>query len=105
VGEYGSPDDPEDFKTLLAYSPLHNIRKANYPATLITTSDHDDAWCPPQLQIRGNPTGVATRRGSDPDPHRDARRPRRRHPDVEDHRGVCRPLGFLVKVLDFNPKL
>jgi prolyl oligopeptidase len=46
VGEYGSPDDPDDFKTLLAYSPLHNIRKARYPATLITTSDHDDRVVP-----------------------------------------------------------
>jgi prolyl oligopeptidase len=46
VGEYGSPDDPEDFKTLLAYSPLHNIRKTNYPATLISTSDHDDRVVP-----------------------------------------------------------
>jgi len=46
VGEFGSPDDADDFKTLLAYSPLHNIRKANYPATLITTSDHDDRVVP-----------------------------------------------------------
>ena len=46
VGEFGSPDDPEDFKTLLAYSPLHNIRKTAYPATLITTSDHDDRVVP-----------------------------------------------------------
>ncbi len=47
VGEYGSPDDPEDFKVLRAYSPLHNIRKGvNYPATLITTSDHDDRVMP-----------------------------------------------------------
>ena len=47
VGEYGSPDDRDDFKTLLAYSPLHNIRNgARYPATLITTSDHDDRVVP-----------------------------------------------------------
>jgi prolyl oligopeptidase len=47
VGEYGSPDNPEDFKVLRAYSPLHNIRKGvKYPPTLITTSDHDDRVMP-----------------------------------------------------------
>lgn len=47
TGEYGSPDNPDDFTTLLAYSPLHNIRKGvRYPATLITTSDHDDRVVP-----------------------------------------------------------
>jgi prolyl oligopeptidase len=47
VGEYGSPDNPDDFKTLRAYSPLHNIRKGvSYPQTLITTSDHDDRVMP-----------------------------------------------------------
>ena len=41
-GEYGSPDDPADFKTLFAYSPLHNVRPGTrYPATLIVTADHD----------------------------------------------------------------
>ena len=47
VGEYGSSANPEDFKVLRAYSPLHNIRKgAEYPPTLITTSDHDDRVMP-----------------------------------------------------------
>ncbi len=47
VGEYGSSANPEDFKVLRAYSPLHNIRKgAQYPPTLITTSDHDDRVMP-----------------------------------------------------------
>jgi prolyl oligopeptidase len=47
VGEYGSPDNPDDFKVLRAYSPLHNIRKGvQYPPTLITTSDHDDRVMP-----------------------------------------------------------
>jgi prolyl oligopeptidase len=41
--DYGSPDNPEDFKALRAYSPLHNIRTGTkYPPTLITTADHDD---------------------------------------------------------------
>jgi prolyl oligopeptidase len=47
VGEYGSSTNPEDFKVLRAYSPLHNIRKGvEYPPTLITTSDHDDRVMP-----------------------------------------------------------
>ncbi len=47
VGEYGSSANPEDFKVLRAYSPLHNIRKGmEYPPTLITTSDHDDRVMP-----------------------------------------------------------
>ena len=47
VGEYGSADNPEDFKVIRAYSPLHNIRKGvSYPPTLILTSDHDDRVMP-----------------------------------------------------------
>ncbi|MBV9387605.1 MAG: S9 family peptidase [Chroococcidiopsidaceae cyanobacterium CP_BM_ER_R8_30] len=45
--EYGSPDNPEEFKTLYAYSPLHNLKLGtSYPATLITTADHDDRVVP-----------------------------------------------------------
>lgn len=45
--DYGSSDDPAQFKTLYAYSPLHNIRSGvAYPATLITTADHDDRVVP-----------------------------------------------------------
>lgn len=47
VGEYGNPENPADFKTLRAYSPLHNIKAGvKYPATLVTTSDHDDRVMP-----------------------------------------------------------
>ena len=47
VADYGSSDDPDEFKTLYAYSPLHNIRAGvTYPATLITTADHDDRVVP-----------------------------------------------------------
>jgi prolyl oligopeptidase len=47
IADYGSSDDPEQFKALYAYSPLHNIRKGvKYPATLITTADHDDRVVP-----------------------------------------------------------
>jgi prolyl oligopeptidase len=45
--EYGSADEAEALPWLLAYSPLHNIRPATcYPATLITTADHDDRVVP-----------------------------------------------------------
>jgi prolyl oligopeptidase len=47
VTEYGSSSDPEQFRTLLAYSPLHNLEPGRcYPATLITTADHDDRVVP-----------------------------------------------------------
>jgi len=47
IADYGSSDDPEEFKTLYAYSPLHNIKRGvSYPATLITTADHDDRVVP-----------------------------------------------------------
>lgn len=45
--EYGSSDKEEDFNYLIRYSPLHNVRKGTcYPATLITTADHDDRVVP-----------------------------------------------------------
>ena len=47
VGEYGSPEDPADFRVLRAYSPLHNVKQGTkYPPTLITTADHDDRVMP-----------------------------------------------------------
>ena len=39
--EYGSADDPEMFPHLLAYSPYHNAKKADYPAILVTGSEND----------------------------------------------------------------
>jgi prolyl oligopeptidase len=45
--EYGRSDKEEDFKNLVKFSPLHNLRKGvKYPATLITTADHDDRVVP-----------------------------------------------------------
>ena len=45
--EYGTADDPEEFKALLAYSPYHNVRQGvHYPATMITTADTDDRVVP-----------------------------------------------------------
>ena len=45
--DYGSPDDKKGFENLLAYSPLHNIKRgACYPTTLITTAERDDRVVP-----------------------------------------------------------
>ncbi len=47
VVEYGSSDEEEHFKNLYSYSPLHNIKEGiSYPATLVTTADHDDRVVP-----------------------------------------------------------
>ena len=47
VADYGSADDADEFAALKAYSPLHNIRKGvKYPATLVTTADHDNRVVP-----------------------------------------------------------
>ena len=47
IADYGSSDNEEEFKALYQYSPLHNIKEGlNYPATLITTADHDDRVVP-----------------------------------------------------------
>lgn len=44
--EYGESQKTEDFNYLYAYSPLHNVAKNNYPATLIMTAEHDDRVVP-----------------------------------------------------------
>lgn len=47
TSDYGSSENPEEFKALYKYSPLHNIKKGTkYPAVLITTADHDDRVVP-----------------------------------------------------------
>jgi prolyl oligopeptidase len=47
TSDYGSSDNAEEFKALVKYSPLHNLKQgACYPATMITTADHDDRVVP-----------------------------------------------------------
>ena len=45
--DYGTVDNPAEFKAILAYSPLQNVKPGvNYPPTLVTTADHDDRVFP-----------------------------------------------------------
>ena len=47
IADYGSSDNPDEFRALYAYSPLHNTKAGvKYPATFITTADHDDRVVP-----------------------------------------------------------
>jgi prolyl oligopeptidase len=47
ISDYGSSDNPADFKYLIKYCPLHNVHPGTcYPPTLITTADHDDRVVP-----------------------------------------------------------
>ena len=47
TSDYGSPDDATEFKALFAYSPYHNLKSGvSYPATMVTTADHDDRVVP-----------------------------------------------------------
>lgn len=47
VTDYGSSENEEEFHALYKYSPIHNIKEGiNYPATLVTTADHDDRVVP-----------------------------------------------------------
>ena len=47
TSDYGSPDDPDEFRSLFEYSPYHNLKAGvEYPPTMITTGDHDDRVVP-----------------------------------------------------------
>ncbi len=47
ASDYGSVDNPEEFQALYKYSPLQNLKPGtSYPATLVTTADHDDRVWP-----------------------------------------------------------
>ena len=96
--EYGSSDDAAQFKYLYAYSPLHNLKPGvSYPATLVTTADHDDRVVPgPLLQVHRRPAG--DEQGGEPgaDPHRDALGPRLVQP-AQGHRDRGRHLGVRLQ--------
>lgn len=46
ASDYGTSADEEEYKCLIKYSPLHNVKEVEYPATLVTTGDHDDRVVP-----------------------------------------------------------
>ena len=62
AGEYGDSETKESFENLYRYSPLHNVKKGtDYPATMVTTADHDDRVVPAhsfkfisELQAKGS---------------------------------------------------
>ncbi len=62
AGEYGDSESKESFENLYTYSPLHNVEKGtDYPATMVTTADHDDRVVPAhsfkfisELQAKGS---------------------------------------------------
>ena len=106
TSDYGSPDNPEDFRALVAYSPLHNIKPGtSYPPTLITTADHDDRVVPGH-SFKFAAALQAAQRGPNPVLIRI---------DVRAGHGAGKPtaklideaadtLGFLTKALEFDAK-
>ncbi len=46
ASDYGTSDSLKDFNCLIKYSPLHNVKETEYPASLVTTGDHDDRVVP-----------------------------------------------------------
>jgi prolyl oligopeptidase len=47
TGDFGSSDNKSEFEAIYKYSPLHRLKKGQaYPATLVTTADHDDRVVP-----------------------------------------------------------
>jgi prolyl oligopeptidase len=47
TSDYGSSDNADEFQALVKYSPLHNLKAGGcYPATMVTTADHDDRVVP-----------------------------------------------------------
>jgi prolyl oligopeptidase len=107
TSDYGSPENADEFKALRAYSPLHNIRNGTkYPATMVTTADHDDRVVPAHsfkyaaalqaAQAGASPTliRIETKAGHG------AGKPTSKL--IEE---AADKIGFLVKTLGMNPGL
>jgi prolyl oligopeptidase len=66
TSDYGSSENPDEFKALVKYSPLHNLKAGRcYPATMITTADHDDRVVPAH-SFKFAATAQAAQAGSAP---------------------------------------
>ncbi len=66
TSDYGSSDNADEFKALFKYSPLHNLKAGScYPATMITTADHDDRVVPAH-SFKFAATAQAAQAGSAP---------------------------------------
>lgn len=105
--DYGSPEDEAEFRALYAYSPLHNLRSGTaYPATLITTAERDDRVVPAH-SFKFTAALQAAQGGDAPTLIRI---------ETKAGHGAGKPttkiveeasdkLAFLVKTLDFQPRL
>ena len=95
--DFGSVKNADEFAAILKYSPLHNIQPGvDYPATLITTGDHDDRVFPAHSSVRRRPAGGEPAAA---DPHRRARRPRPGQADQQADRGTRRRLRLHPRCL------
>jgi prolyl oligopeptidase len=66
TSDYGSSENADEFKALVKYSPLHNLKPGTcYPATMVTTADHDDRVVPAH-SFKFASTLQATQAGSAP---------------------------------------
>ena len=101
VDDYGSPEDPEFFRVLKAYSPYHNLEKGrSYPAMLITTADHDDRVVPAHSfkftaaaqWAQGGPAPILAR-------IENRSGTRRWNPHRQDDRRAGGPVGILSRVM------
>ncbi|MCK7518355.1 MAG: prolyl oligopeptidase family serine peptidase [Ignavibacteriales bacterium] len=95
--EYGSSDKEDQFGYLYKYSPLHNLKPGVcYPATMVTTADHDDRVVPAH-SFKFAATLQAAQACAKPGrhPHRDALRPRLEQPE-QGHRGPDGPVVLHV---------
>ena len=104
VSDYGSSEDSQQFKALLAYSPLHNLRAGTrYPATLITTADHDDRVVPAH-SYKFAAALQAAQSGTAPvlHPDRDPGGPRSRQTTRKIIEEVADRWGFLVHTMKMD---
>ncbi|MBN9521120.1 S9 family peptidase [bacterium] len=109
VDDYGSSDDPEQFKALFAYSPYHALLRngsREYPATLVTTADTDDRVVPGH-SFKFAAALQAAHRG--PNPVLIRIETKAGHgagkPTAKVIEEVADQWAFLVKTLDFRPTI